>query len=166
MISHPNHDELSARITAFITHHHVMTLASTSPSGPWIAPVFYAEQADEQGRPQLAFVSSPASRHATELTADGRAAAAIHVDTTEWQQIRGLQLSGRVHLLEGAERERARQRYAEKFPLIGAPARAPEAIVRAFARIHWFAFVPERAFFTDNAVSFGRREELVWPPTA
>ncbi len=166
MTSHPNNDELPARVRAFIAQHHVMTLASTGANGPWIAPVFYAEQADVQGRPRLAFVSSPASRHAAELTADGRAAASIHVDTTEWEQIRGLQLSGRVHLLEGPERERARQRYAEKFPLIGDPAHAPEAIVRAFERVSWFAFVPERAFFTDNAVSFGRREELAWPPTA
>lgn len=164
MTSHPKNDELQARIHAFIAQHHVMTLASAGENGPWIAPVFYAEYRDEHDRPRLAFVSSPASRHATELGADGRAAAAIHVDTTEWRQIRGLQLSGRVHLLEGEERERARRRYAEKFPAIGNPARAPEAIVRAFARIHWFVFVPERAFLTDNAVSFGRRAEFHYPP--
>ena len=158
--------ELRLRIDAFIARHHVLTLATTSADGPWLAPVFYAEYADHEGTPRLAFVSSPGSRHAGELANDARAAATIHVDTTEWQQIQGLQLAGRVRQLDGDERERARRHYAQKFPLIGDPARAPEAIARAFAHIHWYALVPERAFFTDNTVSFGRREELLYPACA
>lgn len=150
------------RLHDFIAANHVMTLASTGAHGPWTAPVFYAERFDASHPPRLVFVSSPSSRHAEELRADPRAAAAIHANTSDWRAIRGVQLAGIVRMLDGDELRAARETYAAKFPQIGDMAQAPEAVARAFARVHWFAFVVERAFLTDNTVSFGHRDEIAY----
>lgn len=157
-------DEAQARthLRSLIASQHVMTLASSGADGPWAAPVFYAERFDVDRPPQLVFVSSPSSRHVRELLADPRAAAAIHADANDWRTIRGVQVAGRVRTLEGEELRTAREAYAAKFPEIGLAARMPEPIARAFARVRWFALELERAFLTDNAVSFGRRRELVY----
>lgn len=151
-----------ARVHSLIASQHVMTLASVGANGPWVAPVFYAERFDADRPPSLVFVSSPSSRHIGELLADSRAAAAIHADATDWRAIRGVQIAGRVRLLDGESLRTAREAYAMKFPGIGLAARAPEPIARAFARVRWYALHVERAFLTDNAVAFGRREELVY----
>lgn len=150
------------RLRDFIAANHVMTLASTGAHGPWTAPVFYAECFDDSHPPRLVFVSSPSSRHAQELLADPRAAAAVHTDTRDWHAIRGVQLAGAVRVLDGDELQAARDAYAAKFPAIAEMAQAPGPIARAFARVHWFAFVVERAFLTDNTVSFGRRDEIAF----
>ncbi|HEY0878462.1 MAG TPA: pyridoxamine 5'-phosphate oxidase family protein [Zeimonas sp.] len=150
------------RIRALIASNRVMTLASTGAGGPWVAPVFYAERFEADTRPWLVFVSSPSSRHVAELAADPRAAAAIHGDASDWRTLRGVQIAGRVQALEGDALHTARGAYATKFPQIGDPAQAPEAIARAFARVRWFALRAERIFLTDNAVSFGSREEIVY----
>jgi len=150
------------RLRALLASHRVMTLASLGAQGPWAAAVFYAEIFGDD-RLRLVFVSSPSSRHVAELEADSRAAASIHGEPDDWRAIRGVQVAGRVRALDGAALPAARQAYASKFPHIGDPARAPEPIARAFAHVRWFALHVERAFLTDNAISFGQRAELAFP---
>lgn len=153
-----------ARARALLADHRTMTLTSSSAQGPWAATVFYAEQFDAHARPSLVFVSSPSSRHVAELDTDPRAAATVHGDVADWRAIRGLQIAGQVIPLDGEALRVARETYAAKFPQIGDPARAPEPIARAFARVRWFALRVERIFLTDNTVAFGQREELRYPP--
>ncbi|MCO5100353.1 MAG: pyridoxamine 5'-phosphate oxidase family protein [Burkholderiaceae bacterium] len=150
------------RLRVLLASHRVMTLASRGAQGPWAAAVFYAEIFDED-RLRLVFVSSPSSRHVAELEADSRAAASIHGDPDDWRAIRGAQIAGRVLPLDGAALPAAQRAYASKFPNIGDPARAPEPIARAFAHVRWFALHVDRAFLTDNAISFGHRAELAFP---
>lgn len=150
------------RVRKLVSSQRVMTLASVGVDGPWVAPVFYAERFEADAAPSLVFVSSPSSRHVAELEADARAAAAIHGDPGDWRTIRGVQIAGRVQALEGEALGAARAAYAAKFPQIGDPAKAPEEIARVFAHVRWFALRVERVFLTDNAVSFGSREELAY----
>jgi len=60
--------------------------------------------------------------------------------------------------LSGAEEARARELYGEKFPLLRGE--APPEIAAAIARISWYRIAPERAWFIDNSVAFGHRDEI------
>lgn len=146
-------------VADYLAGHHVMTLATQGPDGPWAAAVFYA---NDGGR--LFFLSSPGSRHCRNLAQDPRCAATIQEDYGDWPQIKGIQLEGRVSELQGEEEARARERYAEKFPLVGRLASAPPAIVKALARVRWYRLLPERFYFIDNSRGFGQREEIELDP--
>ncbi len=138
----------------YLEAHHVMTLASTGPAGPWAAAVFYVNDGFA-----LTFLSSPTTRHATDIEAHGRCAAAIHEDYSEWRAIKGVQLEGSVRRLAGTERVTAIARYAKKFTVIR-PDRAPEVVKAALAKVAWYELVPDRCFFIDNAAGFGNRVEI------
>jgi uncharacterized protein YhbP (UPF0306 family) len=139
----------------YLRAHHVMTLATTAPDGPWAAAVFYVNEGYT-----LYFLSSPNSRHCRNLERDGRAAATIQADYTAWPEIKGVQLEGHVRLLTGKAAEHARQLYTGKFPLIGELGQAPAAILAALARVRWYSVTPTRLLFIDNAAGFGHRDEV------
>ena len=111
---------LPQAVTEFLDRHHVMTLATQGPHGPW--------------------------------------AAAVHDECEDWQHIKGLQLEGRVHALGPEAVVRARERYAERFPVTGPSSLAPAAIREALLRVRWYAFVPQRVVHLDNGRGFGHRE--------
>lgn len=141
----------------YLASHHVMSLASNGPAGPWVAAVFYVNYGFT-----LAFLSSPQSRHATNLVADPRGAAAIHQDYRDWSEIKGIQIEGRVRVLTGSNRADAIARYEAKFPVVR-PERAPAPIRAALIRVSWYELVPEHCFFIDNARGFGHRDEIPLP---
>jgi len=141
---------------AYLAGHHVMTLATAGPRGPWAAAVFYANEGFD-----LYFLSSPSSRHATDLRANAAAAATVQEDYSDWRAIRGVQLEGRVEELAGDEAERARARYGEKFPVARAGADTPTPIAAALAKVRWYRFAASRAFWIDNAAGFGKREPVL-----
>lgn len=142
------------QVLDYLASHHVMTLASSSPQGPWAAAVFYVNSGFT-----LTFLSSQRSRHAGDLAADPRGAAAIHEDYSDWPDIKGIQLEGKVRMLSGSDRLEAVARYAKKFPVVR-PDRAPELIRAALERVAWYQLVPERCFFVDNSQGFGHRDEI------
>lgn len=146
---------LPAEVEAFLACHHVMSLATQGPEGPWAAAVFYAMDCDS-----LIFLSSPSTRHALNLERDPRCAATIHDDTGDWKAVKGIQLDGRVFRLEGAEAMQARERYAQKHTLLGTGAEMPPAIVEALAKVAWYRLRPARLYFIDNARGFGHREAV------
>ena len=138
----------------YLAGHHVMTLATHGSLGPWAAAVFYVNDGFT-----LTFLSSPRSRHGSDLAVDSRCAAAIHEDYSDWLDIKGIQLEGQVRKLSGSDRIEAIARYARKFPVVR-PDRAPALIRAALDRVAWYEFVPERCFFVDNSRGFGHREEI------
>jgi uncharacterized protein YhbP (UPF0306 family) len=139
-------------VARYLAQHHVMTLATQGPDGPWASAVFYAPHGDA-----LVFLSSPSTRHGRNLAADARCSAAIHSDVDDWQLIRGIQLEGRVDGLDGDERERAIEHYAQKFPFVR-PAVAAPAVLQALARVRWYRLRIERLHFIDNRRGFGQRQ--------
>ena len=146
-------------VAEYLTAHHVMTLATQGAEGPWAAAVFYAGDGCS-----LIFLSSPTSRHCRNLAQDSRCAATIQEDYSDWARIKGIQLEGRVRELQGEEESRAQRLYGEKFPIVGAVANVPPAIVKALARVRWFRLVPERFHFIDNSQGFGHRDEIDLAP--
>ena len=142
-------------VADYLAAHNVMTLATQGAQGPWAAAVFYASDGCS-----MIFLSSPNSRHCSNLAQDARCAATIQEDYRDWAQIKGIQLEGLVRELQGEEERRAQQLYGEKFPIAGPMATVPPAIVKALARVRWFRLVPERFYFIDNSKGFGHRDEI------
>ncbi len=150
---------LPPQVAAYLAGHHVMTLATQGADGPWAAAVFYASEGAS-----LIFLSSPNTRHCRNLALDSRCAATIQEDYSDWASIKGIQLEGRVIELQGEEEKRAQHLYGEKFPIVGAVASVPPAIVKALAKVRWFRLLPEHFHFIDNSQGFGHRDEISISP--
>ena len=145
---------LTAPVHEFVARHHVMTLATQGSEGPWAAALFYVPDGDG-----LVFLSAPGSRHGRDIALQPRCAATIQGQEQDWSAIRGIQLEGVAATLEGAERERARQLYAGRFSFVR-PGNAPDAILRALARVQWYRLAIARLFFIDNSRGLGQRQQF------
>ncbi len=143
------------QLAAHLASHHVMTLATLGPEGPWAAAVFYAQ--DAAGG--LLFLSSPTSRHARNLAADPRCAATIQDDFQDWHLIQGVQLEGVVERLHGEALEAAHACYARRYR-VAADEAAPPAVRAALAKVAWYRLQPARYVWIDNLQGFGHREEI------
>jgi uncharacterized protein len=142
-------------VADYLDRHNVMTLATVGSDGPWAAAVFYVNAGAS-----LYFLSSPSSRHCRNLAQDARCAATIQDEVSDWAKIKGVQLEGRAIEISGEEEASARQRYGEKFPVVGRFASAPAAIVQALAKIRWYRLQAEQLYFIDNSLGFGHRERI------
>jgi uncharacterized protein YhbP (UPF0306 family) len=147
---------LRTRVEEFLDRHHVMTLATAGSGAPWAAAVFYVRDGL-----RLYFVSSPRSRHAQDLAANPRVAAAIQGECQGWTEIEGVQLEGRVAPVDDAELPRVRALYGARFPFLGNAGEVPPAILAALARVRWYELVPEALYLLDNSRGFGHRERLL-----
>lgn len=147
--------ELHRRVQGYLREHHVATLATGCNDDLWAAAVFYANDG-----PTLYFLSAPTSRHCLGLAQNPRVAVTIQEDYADWLEIKGVQIEGVASELSGAEEEKARRLYGQKFPVVGKLAQAPAAIVKALAKVRWYKVVPQRLYFIDNSVSLGHREEV------
>ena len=144
-----------ARALQYLREHHVANLATSGSGGPWAAAVFYVSD-----RFDLYFLSTRTSRHCENIARDPRVAVTVQEDYSDWPKIKGLQLEGVAGELSGDDEKQARRLYGEKYPLVGMISQAPSAIIKAMARVSWYCFTPKRAYFIDNSVGFGHRDEL------
>ena len=152
-------DTSRARALEYLRAHHVVTLATLGPEGPWAAAVFYAN--DDF---RLIYLSAPSSRHSLNLARDPRVAATVQEDYADWPGIQGVQLEGVAREISGDAEKHARALYGKKFPVVGKLSQAPASIVAAMAKIRWYEVVPERAWFVDNSIAFGHRDEIPGEP--
>jgi len=139
----------------YLGTHHVMTLATHGPAGPWAAAVFYVSDGTT-----LYFLSSPSSRHCRNLSDNPQVAVTIHEDYADWPQIKGIQAEGVAREISGDDERQARALYGAKYPVVGKLAQAPAAIVKALAKVRWYRFEPQRMVFIDNTAGFGHRDEI------
>jgi uncharacterized protein len=152
-------DELKQQVLSHLESHHTMTLGTCFQDVPWAATVFYAS--DDL---KLYFFSVPDSRHCQNLAANPRVAATIQEDYKNWQEIKGIQLEGRVTLVDSlAEKAKAMAVYARKYPEVIKLFTNPSSGVfyQAFLKVKFYCVVPEKVFYIDNAQGFGKRQELV-----
>lgn len=148
-------DVLKKEVLAYLDNHNVMTLATTGPEGLWAAAVFYVNDDFT-----FYFLSAPTSRHSRNIVAHSGVAATIQKDYRDWPEIKGIQLEGLAHRLEGAARRKAVKLYGTKFPLVGNLKQAPLEIIRAMRKIAWYKVVPTKMYFVDNSRGFGHRDEI------
>lgn len=127
-----------------------LTLATAGVDGePHAAAVYFA--ADPLLR--FYFYSLASSQHGLDLSANVRAAAALHAQPADWQEIRGLQMRGVVEALPpGAELEAGWQAYAAKFPFIS-------NFNTALSRNTLYRFTPAWIRLIDNRRGFGFKQE-------
>jgi uncharacterized protein YhbP (UPF0306 family) len=136
----------------YLQQHQVMTIATNGPEGLWAAAVFYANEAFT-----LYFLSASHTRHAQNMLANPHVAATIQEDYQDWKGIQGIQLSGSIRRLQGAERALSIALYQAKYPFI---AGADPHIQRALSGVDWYQLTPERFYFIDNRQGLGHRDEI------
>jgi uncharacterized protein len=154
--------DLRAAIQRLLQAQTTATIATMSPAGPWAAAVFYASDPELR----LYFVSDPRTRHGRDLAADHRAAATVHADCASWRQIRGLQIDGRVTLLDGPERAEGMALYLARFPEVQAMTEGSgdsdeQRIARRLEAAALYRLTPVSIRLIDNTRGFGFRETLV-----
>ncbi len=130
------------RITAFIARHHVLTLATVSAEGsPYCANCFYAY---DRERNLFIFTTDDATRHGSEMAADGRVACSIVLETRIVGKVQGLQVCGRAARGD----EAAKRRYIARYPYTAA------------APLNIWVVEPDFMKLTDNTLGFGKK--LIW----
>jgi uncharacterized protein YhbP (UPF0306 family) len=138
---------IDKRILDFIMEHHVLSLAVSTPKGPWCASCFYV-YIKEMNR--FILTSDPDTRHIQEIVRNNSTTVAgtIALETKVTGKIRGIQFTGQMKLLQGEELKVARQSYIEKFP------------VARFIKLYLWGLQPDHIKMTDNRLGFGKK--LVW----
>ncbi len=141
---------------SLIGRQRTMVLATTKANLSWAAPVYYV-----YSRGGFYFFSSPGSRHIADALAGEMSAATIFRDSDQWEQIQGLQMSGRVDEV----RKRSRQlsitgRYILKFPFAKPFLQTDDKVKTALnvsAKVRLYVFIPQAVFYLNNRHGFGQR---------
>jgi len=148
--------ETAARIAAFLDAHHVVSLATCGPDGPHAANVFYVRDGLA-----LLWVSDPNSRHSTALAADARVAATVSPDYFEFDDILGVQISGRAHAIaDASERASAELKLQARYPSLKRMSAGPRALRQAYERAEFYRLEPTRMVLIDNSRGFGHKDTL------
>ena len=152
--------ELGQQVAAFLTAHHVMSLASVGSSGPYATSVLYA--CDGLA---LVWVSEPGSRHSREIEADPRVSATVAPDYSDFAIIRGVQMTGAARRIVAAdERIRHLAQLEARYSFLGQLAAAPLKLRQAYARTAVYRLDPVRIVLIDNTKGFGHKETLEISP--
>ena len=148
-------------IRRMIEAHNTMSLATCRDGMPWAASVFYAS--DKQLN--LFFVSDHRTRHGRDIEHNSIAAAAINADCSQWADVKGLQVEGRVTILTGAKRLNALRHYLAKFTDVRALFEAPkdkdeETIAERLKAANMYELRPSWIRLIDNSRWFGYKIEF------
>ncbi len=149
--------DLHAETLALVRDQRTLVLATCRANAPWAAPVYFLFHGGE-----FYFFSSPRALHVEQSLAQGKCAAAIFSDGDQWEQIRGLQMTGHVEQIQAKTRRIAiTARYLLKFPFAkdflqgGAP-----SVPKLTDRVNLYGFLPDSVFVVNNRLSFGRRQAV------
>jgi uncharacterized protein YhbP (UPF0306 family) len=153
-------EELQNRTCRLLFEQTTMTIATSSETGPWAAPVYYVSIGCN-----LYFFSNPNSRHIIDSQNSKRTAAAVFVESQKWQDIRGVQISGTIQPLSpGIEAVKAVSAYEKKFSFIREFFQGRQALdLNAFSEkfdVRFYRFTPDSIFYLDNRVDFSFRAEV------
>jgi uncharacterized protein YhbP (UPF0306 family) len=127
-----------------------LTLATASLGGePHAATVYFV--CDD--RLIFYFLSAPNSQHSCDLAANPCAALTLDLPAPRWQDIRGLQVRGKVReVTSGAQQAAAWVRFLVKFPNV-------RDLETEVLKNRWYAFSPEWVRWIDNHIRFGHKQE-------
>lgn len=156
----PDMDVLRERALDLILSQNTMTLATSGYEGAWAAPVYYANIDFT-----FYFFSAPTSRHIGEAVGSEQVSAAVFQPGSTWKDIRGIQMSGKIHALSpGLEAIRALRAYLRKFPFTkDFFSQKQNMDLDAFAktfRVRLYRFRPTLLYYMDNRIHFSFRKEI------
>jgi uncharacterized protein len=137
-----------------------LTLATASKDAAWAAPVYFVAW-----NQHFYFFSNPQSRHIREALSSSKSAAAIYEESSQWRELKGIQMSGKVDIVgSGSESVIALGAYIKKFPLMNSffPDIAAFNLDGVFSRFQarLYRFSPDLIYYMDNSIDFGFREEI------
>lgn len=137
-----------------------LSLATASENRAWAAPVYYVFF-----KSAFFFFSSPDSRHIKEAATCREVSAAIYPDVASWQDIKGIQMSGRVKKAGiGLTAMGALRAYNAKFPFTREFFKPGEALdLENFEKrfkVRFYRLDPSLVYYLDNRIRFGFRTEV------
>lgn len=137
-----------------------MALATARNDCAWAAPVYFVFH-----KTAFYFFSSPDSRHISEGLDSGQASATIYPVVDTWQDIKGIQMSGKIRPAgKGLKALQALHAYTVKFPFVKAFFKPGQALnLETFAkqfRVRFYCFAPDLIYYLDNQIEFGFREAV------
>jgi len=135
--------------------HHVVTLATTGPDGPWATAVFYVNDGFT-----LFFLTETHTRHGRNLTANPQVAMAIHEDYNDWHLIAGIQILGEAMPLSTWEKAKVVPAFFTKFPSVSVFNSDPR-YMGILARSLVYRVQPREIWYLDNKKGFSRRERII-----
>ena len=132
--------EIDKKIEEFISEHHVLTLATTTPDGePYCCNAFYAYRDGA-----FIFTSDITTRHGKMMTENNRVAASIVLETRTVGKVQGLQITGEIKpAIDGDKLV-----YIKSFPYA------------AVADLTLWRLEADFMKLTDNRLGFGKK--LIW----
>lgn len=131
-----------------------MALATTAEDGtPRIAPLFYVVD----GALQLYWFSKASTEHSGNLRRNPAAAVTVYSETLRWQEIRGVQMRGRVTEVHARG---LRQEIGEAFRARFGLGLEFDAMLEQHTL---YCFIPEWLRWVDNTRGFGYQEEHLFP---
>lgn len=130
-----------------------MSLATSGIEGePHAAAVYFSASPDLD----FYFLSESSSQHCRDLAVNPLAAVTIQAEYNRWQDIRGLQMRGRVKKIKSGEAwQGGWETYRQKFPFVN-------GLASLLLRHHLYVFNPTWIRLVDNRRSFGFKQE--WTP--
>ena len=151
-------DEANHRdqVQALIAECRTMVLATCAEHMPWAAPVYYVYRT-----PGFYFFSSPRAQHIQQGLRDHFTAVAIFSDSAQWEEIRGIQMTGRLQETRLSEQASIVGRFLWKFPFarpfLQSGAQETGGPPKLGDKVRLYCFVPHEIHFTNNRLGFGRR---------
>lgn len=158
-------DSDRAAIHDMLARHNTITLATCRDGQPWAASLFFASDA----KLNLYFVSDYRTHHARDIDIHTEAAATVNADCGSWTEVKGLQMTGSVTALKGAQRLNALRHYLAKFDDVRALFDAPrnkdeETIAERLKAANMYRLRPNWIRLIDNSRWFGYKVEIQIDP--
>ena len=155
-------EDAKVRAREFLDSIGTLTLATSSDDTPWAATVFFAADKDFN----IYFVSDHRTQHGRDMAANESVSAAINPDVKSWDDVAGLQVRGKVSIVDGMARAKALAVYLMKFPQIDALYAKPqgeheETIAARLKAANFYKIKPAIIRVIDNEQGFGWREEFI-----
>ena len=137
-----------------------LTLATAQGDTAWAAPVYYVFL-----NATFYFLSRPDSRHIQEALGNDQASAAVHVPAATWQEIKGLQMAGRIRAVKpGMEAVRVLKAYLNKYPFTTDFFKESTSLdLQSFTDrfgVRLYGFTPTLVYYLDNQIKFAFRQEV------
>ncbi len=156
----PTRRQLTAMARRLVDEQNTLTLATADGDRAWAAPVYYVFV-----KSTFYFLSSPHSRHITEALRHNQASGAVHAAAATWQEIRGLQMTGRIRAVKpGLEAATVLRAYLKKYPFTTEFFKETVSLdLDAFAErfgVRLYGFIPSLVYYLDNRIHFAFREEV------
>ena len=158
----------SQRLSALslIRKQRTMIIATGAAGTPWATPVYYVFNS-----PGFYFFSSPKARHAQDAVQSKYAAATIFFDNGRWEQIQGVQMSGKIETItKTIQQVKIGALFILKFPFAepflqtnaqtDTDTNKDSEPPKLGDRVRLCGFFPEEIYYLNNKVGFGRRERI------